>query len=159
MTQADADQPAEGSPAERWDVFLSYRWSDRDVVERIAGQLRRAGVRPWLDRWEPAGVQSQAEVHAALARCGSAAVFVGPDHLGDWEQQEMQVALDRAARDVGFRVFPVLLPGVSNTSTPPFAAIPKHGSRDITHRRELGTRGNNFCNTHGAGIRRRKSGV
>src|SRR5262249_31988454 len=45
---------------------------------------------------------------------------------GAWEREEVQVAIDRAAKDRGFRVFVVLLPGVPDpfdpTSLAPFLA-------------------------------------
>ena len=46
------------------------------------------------------------------------AVFVGPHDLGAWELQEVAVAIDRAATQQGFRVFPVLLPGVEEPFDP-----------------------------------------
>ena len=40
------------------------------------------------------------------------AVFIGLGDLGAWERLEMAVALNRAATDTSFRLFPVLLPGL-----------------------------------------------
>jgi WD40 repeat protein len=100
-------------PRRRYDVFLSYNGRDRDVVERVAARLRDLGVEPWLDVWCLApGGRWQDEIAAGLANSAACAVFVGSSDLGNWEQQELGVALDRAARDPDFRVFPVLLPGV-----------------------------------------------
>lgn len=33
-------------------VFLSYRSTDREVVEEFAGRLRRDGMDAWYDGWE-----------------------------------------------------------------------------------------------------------
>jgi hypothetical protein len=38
-------------------------------------------------------------------------VFLGPNGLGPWQKQELQVAIDKRARDEDFHVIPVLLPG------------------------------------------------
>jgi WD40 repeat protein len=103
----------------RYDVFLSHNRRDAEVVEGIARRLQRAGMRPWLDRWElAAGVEWQAALAEGLAGSSSCAVFIGPHHLGSWEQQEVNVAVDRAAKDPAFLVFLVLLPGVPEPFDP-----------------------------------------
>ena len=45
-------------------------------------------------------------------------MLVGPHDLGAWELQELALALDRAARERSFRLFPVLLPGVEEPFEP-----------------------------------------
>ncbi|MDA0159823.1 TIR domain-containing protein [Solirubrobacter ginsenosidimutans] len=102
-----------------FDVFLSHNSRDKDTVERIAERLRSAGVNPWLDRWAlvPGG-EWQHELGAGLEASEACAVFVGPNDLGDWELQEVALAVDRAATERGFRVFPVLLPGVQEPFEP-----------------------------------------
>jgi len=47
----------------------------------------------------------------ALSVCGAVAVFIGPEELGSWQQRELYSALDRQAKETGFPVIPVLLPG------------------------------------------------
>ena len=99
-------------PTLRIDVFLSHHHDDKAVVEKVADELKRSGLEPWLDSWQlPAGVRWQPEIADALAVCASCAVFVGPADVGAWQHQELEVALDRAAKDDAFRVFLVLLPG------------------------------------------------
>jgi WD40 repeat protein/energy-coupling factor transporter ATP-binding protein EcfA2 len=102
------------------DVFLSYHSGDRDLVEQIARRLVVEGrLRPWFDRWsQTAGSAWQEAIGDALDRVGALAVFVGAERLGAWEREEVAVALDRAATDRGFRVFPVLLPGVPDPFDP-----------------------------------------
>jgi Novel STAND NTPase 1/TIR domain len=96
-----------------FDVFLSYNRRDKDVVDRIAVSMQRAGVRPWFDTWSltPGGTW-QDEMAAGLAHSRSCAVLLGPHDVGGWGRIEMAVALDRTTREPGFRVFPVLLPGL-----------------------------------------------
>jgi WD40 repeat protein len=113
--------PNGGRPAHgvRFDVFLSHNSRDKPVVERVARALKTAGLEPWLDAWHltPGGAW-QHEIAEGLRSSKSCAVFVGPADLGDWEQQELGLALDRAAKDPRFRVFPVLLPGIPEPFDP-----------------------------------------
>jgi hypothetical protein len=106
-------------------VFVSYSRRDRSEVERIADGLRRAGVEVWLDtRSLTPGTPWIGEIAAGLAASAACAVFVGSGGLGGWEQQEVHLALDRAANDLAFRLFPVLLRGVPDPfdagELPPF---------------------------------------
>jgi WD40 repeat protein/energy-coupling factor transporter ATP-binding protein EcfA2 len=104
---------------ERFDVFLSYNSRDLVAVQRIAQRLTEAGLEPWLDRWSlTPGGEWQRELGLGLDASVACAVFVGPHDLGAWELQEIAVAIDRAARERGFRVFPVLLPGVDDPFDP-----------------------------------------
>lgn len=110
--------------ARGFDVFLSHNRRDRHAVERIAVRLKHAGLEPWLDAWcgTPGG-DWQEEMADGLARSSACAVFIGRHDLGGWERLEVAVALDRSARERGFRVFPVLLPGLEPfdpNSLPPF---------------------------------------
>ncbi|RIK38665.1 MAG: peptidase C14, partial [Chloroflexi bacterium] len=116
---------AERSHIESWDVFLSHNSRDKPVVERIALRLKRAGVEPWLDIWNlTPGGRWQDEIVEGLRATRACAIFIGPHGLGDWVREELAVALDRAAKDRAFRLFLVLLPGVSEpfdpTTLPPF---------------------------------------
>ena len=47
----------------------------------------------------------------ALSSCKAVAVFIGPGDLGAWQVREKNLALERQAREPGFAVIPVLLPG------------------------------------------------
>ncbi len=78
----------------RFDVFLSYNSRDHVPVEVVARWLRDQGLK----------------VLQALGTCRAAAVFVGSREMGDWQQREQYVALERQARDSTFLVIPVLLP-------------------------------------------------
>jgi hypothetical protein len=79
----------------RFDVFLSYNSRDHVPVEVVGRWLRDQGLK----------------VFQALGTCrAAAAVFVGSREMGDWQQREQYVALERQARDSTFLVIPVLLP-------------------------------------------------
>lgn len=108
-----------GSLSRQFDVFLSYNNRDEASVERIAQRLKRAGLEPWLDKWSlTPGGEWQRELGAGMDASLACAVFVGEHDLGAWELQELAVAIDRAATQQGFRVFPVLLPGVDDPFDP-----------------------------------------
>ncbi len=96
-----------------YDVFLSYNADDGHVVRNVARRLCEAGVRVWYDKESlPLGASWQPELEARLLDSRACAVCYGPQDIIGWERLEMEVALDRATRDHGFRVFAVLLPGI-----------------------------------------------
>ena len=96
-----------------FNVFLSYNREDGDIVFRIAKKLKQARIEPWLDKWcLTPGKPWQEEMALGLYQSSACAVFVGPADLGDWEREELSLALDRAVKERGFRIFLVLLPGL-----------------------------------------------
>src|ERR687886_658918 len=98
-----------------YDAFLSYNWRDRSAVEGIARALKDRGLDVFLDRWYlVAGRPWVEELESTLAQCRAAAVFVGPNGMGRWQQREKELALDRRAKDASFGVIPVLLPGAED---------------------------------------------
>jgi len=104
---------------------LAHNSRDKPAVERLAVKLTRDGLAPWLDKWHlTPGGRWQEELAAGIRACASCAVFVGPHGIGDWGHEELGMALDRAAKDRGFRLFLVLLPGLREpfdpSALPPF---------------------------------------
>ena len=93
-----------------FDVFFSYASRDHAVVEQVARDLTRLGIRIFLDRWylTPGQPWPQA-LERTLDACKAVAVFIGAAGLGPWQQRERDLALDRQAREPGFPVIPVLL--------------------------------------------------
>ncbi|MGH2941267.1 MAG: TIR domain-containing protein [Solirubrobacteraceae bacterium] len=110
----DAEQAA-GGRGGGFDVFLSHNGRDKPLVERIAEQLRRTGVRPFLDAWDlTPGGSWQHELVEGLSRSRACAVFVGPQAFGQWQLEELELALVQANQRDDFRIFAVLLPGVED---------------------------------------------
>jgi len=96
----------------RYDVFLSHSSADKPPVEELARRLRAEGLTPFYDDWEIIpGRPSQTVLAEALRDSKTCAVFLGPNVLGPWHNEEIQAALDRRARDPQFHVITVLLPG------------------------------------------------
>jgi TIR domain len=82
-------------------------------------------VEPWLDKWYLVpGKTFQSGLANALRSCATCAVFIGPNGVGDWAREEVLVAQDRAAKEAGYRLIPILLPGVPDpfdySRLPPF---------------------------------------
>ena len=129
--------PTAGVDGRPFDVFLSHNSRDKPLVERIAERLKRARLEPWLDAWHLVpGMEWQRGLAEGLAASRSCAVFVGPGDLGAWENEEVAVALDRAAQDREFRLFLVLLPGLPERFDPaaPFT-VPTHAHMGRLSRR------------------------
>jgi hypothetical protein len=96
----------------RYHAFLSYNSLDRPAVQELAGRLKCAGLELYLEEWELApGREFQPALAEGLRDSRTCVVFLGPSGLGPWQKQEIQVAVDKRARDSAFPVIPVLLPG------------------------------------------------
>jgi WD40 repeat protein len=99
-----------------YHVFLSHSSADKSSVEQLALRLRdQTGLNPFLDKWHLVpGASWQPALEQALADSETVAVFFGPSDGGPWRNEELQLALVRAAQQRNdFRVIPVLLPGAN----------------------------------------------
>ncbi len=99
------------TPSDGFDVFLSHNSKDKLTVLSLAAALRARGLRVWLDQDQIVPGQSRQEaLEQIIGNVKSAAVLVGNDGLGPWEQREMRAILTEfVARKLP--VIPVLLPG------------------------------------------------
>jgi hypothetical protein len=95
------------------DVFLSYNRADAAAAATLDAWLRDQGLSVFLDTRElRAGEAWLPELERAVMQEAQAvAVLVGPSGLGNTQHYEHQLALVRQAREPGFPVIPVLLPG------------------------------------------------
>ncbi|MCA1701997.1 MAG: TIR domain-containing protein [Actinobacteria bacterium] len=108
----------------RFDVFISYNRADEAAVVGIAERLRQERLEPWLDRWSlMPGDSWQEEIVVGLRASKACAVVIGPQGLGDWAREELEVAQGLAAKDRTFRMFMVLLPGAPELSDPVLAFL------------------------------------
>jgi WD40 repeat protein len=98
-----------------YDVFLSHNTADKAAVEMIARRLREeAKLEPFLDKWHLVpGEPWQEALEKALDTSRTCAIFLGPEGLGTWENEEMRAALDMRVNLPDYRVIPVLLPGAT----------------------------------------------
>jgi TIR domain/CHAT domain len=96
-------------------VFLSYRSTDRAVVEEFAGRLRRDGIDAWYDGWEIApGDDIVAKMDEGIARCGAGLIFVSHAWFeGPWAQDEYTSLAFRKVED-DIRLIPVVVEDVAD---------------------------------------------
>jgi len=115
-----ADTAAPNAPSTtltpaRFDVFLSHNSADKPTVIELATKLKERKLMVWLDVWELVpGRPWQQALEEVIATAGSAAVLVGKDGIGPWEEPEMRACLDECVHRQ-MPVIPVLLPGASAT--------------------------------------------
>jgi WD40 repeat protein len=107
----------------KFDVFLSYNSKDKAAVEKIARQLLKVGIRPWLDKWNLApGDTVMDELGRAIKNIPCATLCFGSAGTGKWHTMEIRGYVDRWAGDHA-RVIPVILPGGPETpELPPFVS-------------------------------------
>lgn len=106
--EAQVDEPVVSMP---FDVFLSHNSKDKPAVVELGEALQARGLRVWLDQWELVpGRPWQEAIEEVIETVTSAAVLIGKDGIGPWEEPEMRACLDQCvARRMP--VIPVLLPG------------------------------------------------
>ena len=93
-----------------FDVFLCHHDLDKPAVKAIGEQLKEQGILPWLDEWElPPGLPWARLLEQQIDKIKSAAVFVGQDGSGPWQQQQLDAFL-REFVTRGRPVIPILLP-------------------------------------------------
>lgn len=96
-----------------FDVFLCHNSTERDTVKRIGLQLRKRGIRPWLDEWETRpGQPWQETLKKQFSRVGAVAVFIG-EAGAPWQQKDIREILSQF-HDQRRPIIPVLLPGSSD---------------------------------------------
>jgi WD40 repeat protein len=102
---------------ERYDAFFSYNSADQETVLWVAQGVRNLepSIKIFTDQESlVAGGDWQEDLARAIMNsCKVMVVFLGNRGLGDWQANEIKLALDRAARERSFRVIPVFLPGVN----------------------------------------------
>jgi GTPase SAR1 family protein len=93
-----------------FDVFLCHHGVDKTPVKKIGEQLKEQGILPWLDEWElRPGIPWQRLLEVRIEQIKSAAVFVGKNGIGPWQQLELEAFL-REFANRGCPVIPILLP-------------------------------------------------
>jgi CHASE2 domain-containing sensor protein len=109
--------------ADPFDVFLSHNSNDKPAVIDLGEALQGRGVRVWLDQWELVpGRPWQEAIEDVIETARSAAVLIGRDGIGPWEEPEMRACLDQCVKR-RMPVIPVLLPGApSQPKLPLFLA-------------------------------------
>jgi hypothetical protein len=108
--------------ARDFDVFLCHSGRDKAEVKTIGQELRARGYLPWLDEWElPPGQPWQPALESQIASIRAAAVFIGGDGAGPWQNAELRAFLSQFMKR-GCPVIPVILPSVM-VAEPPLPAF------------------------------------
>src|SRR4051812_6750405 len=103
MSIDEPGKPDEPGRTKLYHAFLSYNSHERAAVNVLARRLRAAGLDVYLEHDELVpGRTFQPSLAEALARSKSCVIFLGPNELGPWQKEELQVAIDMRARDPGF---------------------------------------------------------
>ncbi|MHC4336737.1 MAG: toll/interleukin-1 receptor domain-containing protein, partial [Planctomycetota bacterium] len=96
-----------------FDVFLSHNSKNKPIVKTLAKELKKRGLKVWLDEWELVpGRPWQEAIEEIIQTTRTAAVLVGKDGMGPWEIPEMRACLSEFVRRK-LPVIPVLLPEAS----------------------------------------------
>jgi hypothetical protein len=76
-------------------VFISHCSADRNLVDRLEGELRARGIATWVDRRKlEAGQQWPREIERAIDSCHAMLVVLSPDALeSQWVRKEYTYAL------------------------------------------------------------------
>lgn len=93
------------TPAESSKTFIGYAREDAEFALKLAADLRKAGAKVWLDRFDiPVGKNWPKAVQEALDSCGRFLVILSPASVGsDTVMAELNFALDEEKE-----IFPVL---------------------------------------------------
>jgi hypothetical protein len=97
-----------------FDVFLCHNGADKPAVKKVGEQLKQKGILPWLDEWElRPGLPWQPLLEQQIKQIKSAAVFVGKNGRGPWQDKELYAFLRQfLKRDCP--IIPVILPDCEN---------------------------------------------
>ena len=97
-----------------YDVFLCHNSSDKAFVRIIYDELKKIDVIPWLDEVVlPAGRPWQTELENSITSINAAAVFIGENGLGPWQQHEIRAFLAEFTNR-NCPVIPVVLPNAKD---------------------------------------------
>jgi GTPase SAR1 family protein len=101
---------------EDFDVFLCHNGEDKAAVKKIGEQLKERGILPWLDDWElRPGLPWQPLLEQQIKQIKSAAVFVGKNGRGPWQDMELYAFLRKfTKREEKGPVIPVILADCTN---------------------------------------------
>jgi DNA-binding MarR family transcriptional regulator len=95
-----------------FDVFLAHNSKDKPSVIRLGEELKKQGLKPWLDIEQiPPGRWFQDVIQAVIPSVRSVVIVIGPSGIGRWQVLELRAFISQCVeRDIP--VIPVLLPGI-----------------------------------------------
>lgn len=97
-------------------IFISHASADDDFVKALRTTLEESGLSVWVDSRNLRGGDKLApEIQNALAEARKVIVVLSPKTINSpWVRREIQQAIqvEKQRKDDGYRVIPLLLPGV-----------------------------------------------
>ena len=97
----------------KFDIFLAHNSVDKPQVRAIAEQLRRHGLKPWLDEEQIIGGDSiPRKVKEGLIQSPVAAFIIGTSGFGKFQKTWELDVLIMLCYQNNVRIIPILLPGV-----------------------------------------------
>jgi len=107
----------------KFDVFICYNSKDRDEVIKIAEDLKKLGLNPWIDIWNlRPGFPWLPELGNQIENIKAVAVFIGQNGIGPWQTKEIVNALTKV-KQYQYPIIPVILEkceDISKENLPPF---------------------------------------
>ncbi len=98
------------------DVFISHATADDDFVTELRTALEGHGLRVWVDSRELVGGNKlEPEIEKAIEEARQVIAVLSPNTINSsWVRKEIQIALEveKRRKEVGYRVIPLLLPGI-----------------------------------------------
>jgi tetratricopeptide (TPR) repeat protein len=95
-----------------FDVFLAHNSADKPFVREINTKLKQCGLKTWIDEEQIApGRSFQQEIQQAIPIVKTAAIILGKDGIGRWQNWEIQTFFSQLV-NANKIVIPVLLPGL-----------------------------------------------
>jgi hypothetical protein len=92
-----------------FDVFLCHNSQDKPAVKAIGERLKDRGILPWLDvEQSRPGLPWQKELERQIGTIKAAAVFVGKNGSGPWQDMELDALLRQFVKR-GCPVIPIIL--------------------------------------------------
>lgn len=115
---ADVMSMSTGNPR-NFDIFMAYNNNDKPEVRRVRDLLQAKGLRTWLDEDQMiAGRPWQDQLEDQIATIGAAAILVGQNGMGPWEDLEVRAFITQFMRR-GCPVIPIILPECSRVPNLP----------------------------------------
>lgn len=106
----DMEESLPGRSGKKFDVFLCHNSDDKSFVKIISNELKQRQVETWLDEEQLSqGKPWQVELEEHINTINSAAVFVGKNGFGPWQENEIRAFLSEFVNR-GCPVIPVILP-------------------------------------------------
>jgi hypothetical protein len=104
------------------DIFISHASKDDDFVKQLRLALESLNLTVWVDSRKLRGGDKLArEINDAIEQARSVIVVLSPNTVNSpWVRKEINKALkvEKRKKDSGYRVIPLLLPGVEPSALP-----------------------------------------